>query len=98
MKILDFIEKAELTEKSECERAKLVCYFHYKETDSAVFSMALISDLFAQFGFNVPNRSRLKEKLTKGKDKAFINSKGKATTIEFIPAILQSIEKSYGAL
>ena len=64
MKILDFIEKAELTEKSECERAKLVCYFHYKETDSAVFSMALISDLFAQFGFNVPNRSRLKEKLT----------------------------------
>ena len=98
MKILDFIEKAELTEKSECERAKLVCYFHYKETDSAVFSMALISDLFAQFGFNVPNRSRLKEKLTKGKDKAFINSKGKATTIEFIPAILQGIEKSYGAL
>lgn len=98
MKILDFIEKAELTEKSECERAKLVCYFHYKETDSAVFSMALISDLFAQFGFNVPNRSRLKEKLTKGKDKAFINFKGKATTIEFIPAILQSIEKSYGAL
>ncbi len=58
MKILDFIEKAELTEKSECERAKLVCYFHYKETDSAVFSMALISDLFAQFGFNVPNRKR----------------------------------------
>ena len=33
-----------------------------------------------------------------GKDKAFINSKGKATTIEFIPAILQGIEKSYGAL
>lgn len=98
MKILDFIEKAELAEKSECERAKLLCYFHYKEANSTTFSMALISDLFMQFGFNAPNRSRLKEKLTKGKEKAFVNSKGKVTTIEFIPAILQDMEKSYGAL
>jgi len=98
MKILDYIEKTELTEKSECEKAKLLCYFHYKETNTTAFSMALISDLFMQFGFNVPNKSRLKGKLTKGKGKTFISSKGKATTIEFIPAILQSIEKSYGAL
>ncbi len=37
MKILDFIEKAELTEKSECEKAKLLCYFHYKETNTTAF-------------------------------------------------------------
>ena len=98
MKILDFIEKTELTGKNECEKAKLLCYFHYKETDETSFPMSLVSELFIQCGFNSPNSSRLKNKLIKGKEKAFINPKGKATTIEFIPAILQSIEKNYGFL
>lgn len=98
MKILDFIEKTELTEKSECEKAKLLCYFHYKETTELIFSMSLILSLFVQCGFNTPNSSRLKNNLTKGKEKAFVNSKGKSTTIEFIPAILQGIEKNYGLL
>lgn len=98
MKILDFIEKTELTEKSECEKAKLLCYFHYKETTELIFSMSLILSLFVQCGFNTPNSSRLKNNLTKGKEKAFVNSKGKSTTIEFIPAVLQGIEKNYGLL
>jgi len=98
MKILDFIEKTELTEKSEREKAKLLCYFHYKETTELIFSMSLILSLFVQCGFNTPNSTRLKNNLTKGKEKAFVNSKGKATTIEFIPAILQGIEKNYGLL
>jgi hypothetical protein len=98
MKILDFIEKTELAEKSECEKAKLLCYFHYKETSELIFSMPLISSLFVQCGFNAPNSSRLKNKLIKGKEKAFVNSKGQAAMIEFIPAILQSIERNYGLL
>lgn len=77
MKILDFIEKTELTEKSECEKAKLLCYFHFKENSESLFSMLLISDLFVQCGFNVPNSSRLKNKLTEGKEKAFAISKEK---------------------
>ena len=44
------------------------------------------------------NSSRLKTNLTKGKEKAFVNSKGKTATIEFIPAILQSTEKEYAVL
>lgn len=98
MKILDFIEKTGLTGKNECEKAKLLCYFHYKETAESSFSMSLISDLFVQCGFNAPNSSRLKNKLIKGKGKAFVNSKGRATTIEFIPAVFQGIEKSYSVL
>lgn len=98
MKILDFIEKTELIQKSECEKAILLCYFHYKETSETLFSMSLVSNLFIQCGFNVPNSSRLKNNLTKGKDKAFVNSKGKTTTIEFIPAVIQRIEKTYGNL
>ena len=94
MKILDFIEKTKLADRSESEKAKLLCFFHYKETDESLFSMPLISNLFVQCGFNVPNSSRLKTNLTKGKEKAFVNSKGKTATIEFIPAILQSTEKA----
>ena len=94
MKILDFIEKMELNRKSECDKARLLCYFHYKETSESLFSMSLITDLFIQCGFSAPNSSRLKNKLIKGKEKSFIVSKEKGTTIEFIPAVLQSIEKS----
>lgn len=98
MQILDFIERTELLKKSEFEKAKLLCFFHYKETGDKVFSMSIISNLFIQCGFNTPNSSRLKTKLTKGKDKAFFNSKSKMATIEFIPAILQGLEKSYNVL
>lgn len=98
MKILDFIEKTKLADRSESEKAKLLCFFHYKETDESLFSMPLISNLFVQCGFNVHNSSRLKTNLTKGKEKAFVNSKGKTATIEFIPAILQSTEKEYAVL
>lgn len=98
MKILDFIEKTKLADRSEREKAKLLCFFHFKETGESVFSMPLISKLFVQCGFNVPNSSRLKTNLTKGKEKAFVNSKGKTATIEFIPAIFQSTEKEYAVL
>ena len=98
MKILDFIEETKLADKSESEKAKLLCFFHYKETGESVFSMTLISTLFEQCGFNVPNKSRLRNNLTKGKGKAFVNSKGRTTTIEFIPAIFQSMEKEYEVL
>ena len=98
MKILDFIEKTNLADRSESEKAKLLCFFHHKETGESVFSMSLISNLFVQCGFNVPNSSRLKTNLTKGKEKAFVNSKGKTVTIEFIPAILQRMEKEYTVL
>ena len=44
MKILDFIEKTKLADRSESEKAKLLCFFHYKETDESLFSMPLISN------------------------------------------------------
>ena len=98
MKILDFIEKTRLSDRSEREKATLLCFYHYKETGESVFSMSLVSDLFVQCGFNVPNSSRLKNNLTKGKEKTFINSKGKKSSIELIPAIFQSMEKEYAVL
>ena len=52
MKILDFIEKTKLADRSECEKAKLLCFYHYKETGESVFSMPLISDLSIQSSIN----------------------------------------------
>ena len=98
MKILDFIEKTRLADRSEREKATLLCFYYYKETGESVFTMSLVSDLFVQCGFNAPNSSRLKNNLTKGKEKTFINSKGKKPTIELIPAIFQSMEKEYAVL
>ena len=83
MKHLDFIDKTNLNYKAEPERAKLVCYYDYKENKTTLFSMSDISKLLQNFGYSKPNISRLKEKLIKGKDKAFIVSNSDKNKIEF---------------
>ena len=52
MQIIDFLEATELKIKTENEKAKLLCFFHYKETGNCVFTMALISELMVNSGFN----------------------------------------------
>ena len=54
MKILDFIEKTKLADRSESEKAKLLCFFHYKETDESLFSMPLISNFSCSVGLMFP--------------------------------------------
>lgn len=98
MQILDFIEYTNLDRRIEVEKARLLCYFHYKETSDCRFAMPAIVDLFQQCGHSAPNPSRLKEKLTKGKDKTFLPVKGSKSEYEFIPAILQGLEKEHSGL
>lgn len=98
MKIIDFIEATELNTKSESERAKLLSFYYYKETGNQQFSMTQISDLLVKSGFNFPNTSRLKNNLIKGKGKTFLKSKSSSTMLEFIPAVIQSLEKDWGKL
>ena len=95
MQLLDFIELTNLNARSETDRAKLLCFYHYKETSEDTFTMPLVSDLLIKSGFNAPNISRLRDKLTKGKDKVFLSLKSSKSEYAFIPAILQSIEKEY---
>lgn len=94
MQISDFIELTDLKSKSESEKATLLCFYHYKETAENNFTMSLISDLMLNSGFNAPNTSRLKDKITKGKARAFLKTKGKTKSIEFVPAVLQTLEKN----
>ena len=96
MQILDFMALVDLNSKTEADRAKLLCFYHSKETGDMQFSMADISSLMVQCGYCAPNTSRLKEKLIKGKDKAMLISNGSTSVVKFIPAVLQSLEKEIG--
>lgn len=96
MQLLDFIEYANLSSKNEVERAKSLCYYHYKENGKTIFTMADISDLIIKCGFNAPNTSRLRDKLIKGKAKVMLMAKGSKAAMEFIPAVLQQLDKELG--
>lgn len=98
MQILEYIEKTSLGDKPEAERAALLCYYHYKETGIEFFQMSDISSLFESCGFSKPNSSRLKDKLTKGKNKTFLLAKENKGAISFIPAVFQAIDREYKSM
>lgn len=95
MQLLEFMESTELSSCTEVERAKLLCFYQYKETGQCNYTLSLISELMIQCGFNAPNSSRLKERVLKGKDKFLLPVKGIKYAYEFIPASLQTLEKVY---
>ena len=96
MKIYEFVELTELNKKPENERAKLLCFYHLKETGEELFSMALISTLLQQSGFLAPNKSRLKTNLTKGRNHPFLLQKDKSEQLCFVPIVLQQLENEFG--
>ncbi|MBS6464430.1 MAG: hypothetical protein KH436_05810 [Firmicutes bacterium] len=58
--------------------------------------MSDISKLLQNFGYSKPNISRLKEKLIRGKDKAFIVSNSNKNKIEFLPTLIEVLDRNYG--
>lgn len=98
MQLLKFMEAVNLAAKPEVERAKLLCFYHLKEMGETAFAMSNISTWMEECNFSKPNISRLKTNLTKGKNRAFLCSKTSKNSIEFVPAVLQILERDYGAL
>jgi len=94
MRVFDFVNTHDLKSKNEVERAKMLCYFHYKECGEINFTMAQITELMTSAGFSAPNTSRLKETLIKGK--ILLSSKTKKGTLDFIPFVLQELESTIG--
>ena len=92
------MEAADLAAKTEVERAKLLCFYHFKEDGETTFIMSNISAWMEECSFSKPNTSRLKTNLTKGKGRAFLGSKANKNAIEFVPTVLQTLERDYGAL
>ncbi|MDR0964230.1 MAG: hypothetical protein LBM60_06415 [Clostridium sp.] len=98
MQLLQYIEYTALSACIEADKAKLLCFFRLKETGETRFTMPVIIDLFLSCGFSAPNASRLRDKLIKGKTKAFLQVKGSKAEYEFVPVKLQSLNKEYGTL
>jgi len=92
------MEAVDLAAKSEVERAKLLCFYHFKEDGVIAFTMSNIVTWMEECNFSKPNASRLKEHLTKGKGKAFLASKTTKNAIEFVPAVFQTMERECGDL
>jgi hypothetical protein len=76
----------------------MLCYYCYKEESKSLFTSNDLREVFVNAGYNAPNTSRLKEKLTKGRGKTFIFSKATKGSLEFIPTILQSLERDFGQM
>ncbi|SEO01206.1 hypothetical protein SAMN04488134_103115 [Amphibacillus marinus] len=98
MQLLNFINTTQLDNCVEVERAKLLCFYHYKETGEGIFTMTQIKNLMIESGYNAPNPSRLKNKLLKGKDKIFLPEKKDKSKFIFISAKLQELESSLNEL
>ena len=92
------MENVDLASKPEVERAKLLCFYHYKEDRITGFTMTNIALWLEECNFSKPNTSRLKEHLIKGKGKSFLASKTVKGAIEFVPTVLQALEREFGDL
>ncbi len=95
MQLIEFLKLTNLETLLEVDKAKLLCFYHYKETGQSQFSMMDINELMIRCGFNSPNLSRLKDKLIKGKSKSFLLIKAGNGSLEFIPAVLQRLEQEF---
>ena len=63
MKIIDYIDILKIDEKSEVEKATLLCFYHSKEDGEVEFTLSRIASIMIDSGYNAPNTSRLKEQL-----------------------------------
>lgn len=97
MQLLDFINEVDLLKKTEVNRAKYLCYYHYKEDSVSEFNMTLITHWMEEAGFCKPNVSRLKNNLTKGKSRSLLSSNN-GSVLHFVPVVLQSLEMECGQL
>ncbi len=96
--LLDYKEKTKLDDKTQPERAKYICFYQMKEKGISVFSMADINQWFIEFGYNQINISRLKDSLTKGKNRSFVFSKADKNKLEFVPICLEILKHELDCL
>lgn len=101
MQLLKFIEAVNLLAKPEVEKAKLLCFYHYKENGETAFSAPNIAMWMEECGFSKPNTSRLKANLTKGmfvaeqdsNNKKALRRKLLARAKDFAASIIKNTEK-----
>ena len=96
MDIYEYKNAVELDSKNQTEKAVLLCYYHLKSTDETLFDMKGICELFSDFGYSAINSSRVKSTLIKNKKMRI--PKGLKTCLEFVPATIQELDKTYASI
>lgn len=96
MELIDYLELVRMNELTQDLKARLLCYYCYKEAGQVCFAMSLIVGMFEKCGYSKPNVSRLKDSLIKGKERTFVESKEHKGELVFVPVILQQLERQYG--
>lgn len=72
MKLETFAEITDLTNQTEIEKATLLTYFLFVETNQADVAFSKVAECFSILHLNIPNLPRLKTKIAKSK--SFIRS------------------------
>lgn len=95
MKLIDFIEKSELSAKKQEEQIALLCYWHYKNTRENTFDMQAIGSLVINAGFKPINSTRVKNALIKSGKMQLVD--GLLNTMKFCTLTLETYEKDYAS-
>lgn len=97
MDLLLFKTKTDLDKKNQTEKAALLCYFHYRETQVSQFSMGVIQSLFSDAGYSTVNTSRLRSSLCQQKLLRAVSASDKQL-LEFVPVVKQKYDQELGTL
>lgn len=96
MKLLEYKRRTEISSRNEVEKAKLLCYYLYKEQSVIRFSSKIVSEIFIDAGLAVPNFSRLKKKMIE--NNLIKNTVKNSGFFEFNQVTFQELEISFGSL
>ncbi|WNZ23479.1 DUF4145 domain-containing protein [Leptolyngbya sp. NK1-12] len=62
-----FIEKADLLTQTEIDKVRLLAFYHHNHQEDFEFSVDLVCDWFEKLGLHKPNKSQLKQSLSKSR-------------------------------
>jgi hypothetical protein len=62
-----FIEKVDLLTQTEIDKVRLLAFYHHSHQEDFEFSVDLVCDWFEKLGLHKPNKSRLKQNLSKSR-------------------------------
>lgn len=79
---------------NQVAKAAFLCFYHFKETGETEFDMKGIQSLFSDAGYSRINEGRVKKGLISDKKMRLVHQM--QSTLEFVPAILEEYEATYG--
>lgn len=68
-----FIEKTDLFTQTEIDKVRLLAFYHHIYQEDFEFSVDLVCDWLEKLGLHKPNKSRLKQNLSKSR--AFVKGR-----------------------